>query len=209
MEWIPLTVRTPTNADTANGNVLFLDRDGKVSLRPLGMFKVLSYLRAWMPLEALPACPPIPNPPEGYKLIDTTTHEPKLGSDLFYSMSLCCWLPVSDQHSGQVGKGKFEPNTLYARKIPPQYRPFANAAEFAPFADEWIKRGDKDVDLPGYWKPTGYDDYGIWTGHLRMTYVELLDKGITFRRDNRPLGMLNEEANNTGEKHDNRNIADR
>jgi hypothetical protein len=81
------------------------------------------------------------------------------------------------------------------RKIekPKEYRPFANAAEFAPHRDRWISRSypnDKDEEpSTGCFKATAYDDSGIWTGSGESeTYERMLDDDRRFD-DGTPFGV--------------------
>ena len=74
------------------------------------------------------------------------------------------------------------------------YRPFANAAEFAPHRDRWIQRTYNNADYPkaGCYSAAAYDDRGIWTseGH-RLTYDEMFSQGRLFD-DGTPFGVLDE-----------------
>ena len=64
-----------------------------------------------------------------------------------------------------------------------KWRPFNDAAEFAPCADKWIARAHKEnTTIRGAYRPTGYDDHGIWVviETTRQTYRELFDQGRRF-----------------------------
>ena len=69
----------------------------------------------------------------------------------------------------------------------PEYRPFANAAEFEPHRDKWIKRFEGDSPKPGMFKVTGFSDFSIWKScGSRVGYADLLN--TTFR-DGTPCGV--------------------
>lgn len=74
-----------------------------------------------------------------------------------------------------------------------QYRPFANAAEFEPFRDRWIRRGNKH-DTPdrmpaGCFKVTAYCDHHYWTGDgISISYKQTFDDGQCFD-DGTPFGI--------------------
>ena len=62
-----------------------------------------------------------------------------------------------------VGKPEPVPIEAYARKIEPQYRPFANAAEFATHRDKWVK-AKVSLYAPGYAaKIDAYCDRGVYS----------------------------------------------
>lgn len=74
-----------------------------------------------------------------------------------------------------------------------QYRPFANATEFEPFRDRWIRRGNKH-DTPdrmpaGCFKVTAYCDHHYWTGDgISISYKQTFDDGQCFD-DGTPFGI--------------------
>ena len=97
-------------------------------------------------------------------------------------------------------KGKIEKWTLgrkswvkvaIIRKIekPKQYRPFANAAEFEPHRDRWIRRTyNGDLSGKGCFKGHAYDDIGVYDVGEHFTYRELFDDGRQFD-DGTPFGI--------------------
>jgi hypothetical protein len=72
-------------------------------------------------------------------------------------------------------------------KPEPQYRPFANAAEFMPHRDRWISRSEMGVIKPGAWRPIGYSDVGIYPDVSVMEYADAF-KWLTFE-DGSPFGV--------------------
>lgn len=92
-------------------------------------------------LKHLPDCtgwdwkPPKPiEPPEGYRLL--TEGEKIEHGDLFLFEGKT-WQPITN-----VSLYKSVHYVPHARKIEPKYRPFANAAEFAPHRDRWLRSDD-------------------------------------------------------------------
>lgn len=89
-----------------------------------------------------------------------------------------------------ISRGK-----AYARKIEPNYRAFANAAEYEPFAEKWIIRSEKGRILPGAWRPVSYSDIGIYPGGglIAIEYADAF-KVLKFT-DGTPFGVpVNVEA---------------
>ena len=79
------------------------------------------------------------------------------------------------------------------RKIerPKQYRPFANAAEFEPHRDRWIRRSHAGrPEARGCYKYSAYDDRGVFDGPASCvcTYSELFNEGRQFD-DGTPFGV--------------------
>jgi hypothetical protein len=73
----------------------------------------------------------------------------------------------------------------YQLPVPePQYRPFANAAEFEPHRDRWITRGR----LPGFWRPLGYDEAGVFSDDRRKIEWADLFREYQFE-DGTPFGV--------------------
>lgn len=73
-------------------------------------------------------------------------------------------------------------------KQPKKYRPFANAAEFAPHRDRWVTciEGGVGEDVS---RVTGYDDFGVFVGACddRFPYDEALET-LAFE-DLEPFGV--------------------
>jgi uncharacterized protein YbdZ (MbtH family) len=83
------------------------------------------------------------------------------------------------------------------RKIeqPARYRAFANAEEFKPHRDRWIGRSwtDRTPAARGAYKPTAYNDRGIWTSVENFeTYEQMFDDGRCFD-DGTPFGVKIDE----------------
>lgn len=126
--------------------------------------------------------PPKPiEPPEGYRLIREGGFVAK--GDLLLANDGNWYECLS---AGTAIPGDSE--TAYARKIEPQYRPFANAAEYEPFFDKVIARSEMGVIKPGGWRPIGYSDIGIYPDVSVMEYADAF-KLLKFN-DGTPFGVL-------------------
>jgi hypothetical protein len=84
------------------------------------------------------------------------------------------------------------------RKIeqPARYRQFANAEEFKPHRDRWIGRNwtDRTPAARGAYKPTAYNDRGIWTSVENFeTYEQMFDDGRCFDDNGTPFGVRIDE----------------
>ena len=86
-------------------------------------------------------------------------------------------------------------NWPIVRKIekPKRYRPFANAAEFEPHRDRWIKRSHKDDSdnklTGGCFRVAAYDDDAIWTVDGETTSYEAVFKNGKKFEDGTPFGV--------------------
>lgn len=67
----------------------------------------------------------------------------------------------------------------------PVYRPFANAAEFAPHRDRWIQRFYGD----GCFKVVAYDETSVYTRDGESRYTTYFTNGFKFE-DGTPFGVL-------------------
>jgi len=77
-----------------------------------------------------PYVAPVPiDPGEGWRLLEPS--ERKQPGDDSSRRDHIYWLHV-------VESGEQDPSKVYRRRIEPTYRPFANAAEYAPHRDRWI-----------------------------------------------------------------------
>lgn len=76
----------------------------------------------------------------------------------------------------------------YARKIEPEYRPFANAAELAPHREKWLVFSAADGS-PSPTRISTYNDVCVWTGssHVGYKYDEAF-KELQFE-DGTPFGV--------------------
>jgi len=117
-------------------------------------------------------------PPAGYRLLGRD--EVVADGDLFIKRAPAGndydWRTASGDSCCTVGYfvDSFE-IVCFARKIEPRYRPFANAAEFEPFAEKWICRSEMGVIKPGAWKVIGYSDKGIYSDSSVMLYADAFD----------------------------------
>jgi len=104
---------------------------------------------AWMPLFELPAFDRIPDPPEGWRFVEKGEAFDKRAKFWFSRR----W---ENTHNLAV----FDPHSVYIVPIDPpkppepQYRPFANAAEFEPYRNKWWRHKTSNSKNP----PLGYSD---------------------------------------------------
>lgn len=98
-------------------------------------------------LKHLPDCdswdwqPPKPiEPPEGYRLLTDgiVINGDMALQDAGWYFSTCYGQDIAELL--ELGAAK-----AYARKIEPQYRPFANAEEFKPYRDKWLIDEDREL----------------------------------------------------------------
>jgi len=156
MRWRDIRFENPTVADAdEDGAVLMLHRDGKVGSYGFGnTYKTI----AWMPLSELPAFDPIPDPPKGWRFVKT--------GEVFDKRAKF-WSSGKWHHTLQVDV-PYSDGCVYIVPVDPpepQYRPFANAAEFEPYCDKWVLEGSRKC------RPTVYCD----------TFVEV--NGTTYEWD--------------------------
>ena len=120
----------------------------------------------------------VPGVPEGWELVGVRriSEDWTIGYDgkpMFYEGGLTTtWWPV-------------------IRKIdkPKQYRPFANAAEFEPHRNRWIKQSYIDDSCEvGCFRVHRYDDKGVYNVGEHFTYQEMFDDGKCFD-DGTPFGI--------------------
>lgn len=194
-------------ADTPEGILRFVSDRG-VRWCLIDAFKLLHYVESRY-VKYLPDCtgwdwqPPKPiEQPPGYRLL--------LREEMVVAGDKCIcppdivanrgWRDASGKSIG-CSAGWMIDNygiTAYARKIAPTYRPFANAAEFEPFAEKWISRSEMGVIKPGAWRPIGYCDIGVYPDCTVMTYADAF-KAIRFK-DGSPFGVPETEPDQAGAK---------
>ena len=126
MRWRDIRFEKPTEADgDENGRVIQLLNTGNVCKYT---WKNISGCIAWMPTSELPAFNPIPDPPDGWRFVEVGEAFDDRAN--WYDANIKQW------RAGCVlGRSEFEPTHTYIVPIEPpepQYRPFANAAEFEP-----------------------------------------------------------------------------
>ena len=184
MNWIDIRVRKPTEADAMNGNVFAIYDNGYIREQPARFIRDgCASAIAWLDPKTLPKFTPIPDPPEGYRWATDSDEFDKRAK---------WWHGDEEQWVDSIGMTRFDPHFIYAVPIDPpkpQYRPFANAAEFEPYSDRWIQRRKQGEYLSGSYRVSGYDDMGVWGDRgLRQTYKEMFDDGRTFA-DGTPFGI--------------------
>lgn len=83
---------------------------------------------------------------------------------------------LSDGSIGQHDRekaGRMNKNYVVIRKKPKRFRPFANAAEFEPHRDRWIKRKSGNVDHRI--KTHSYNNLKHYTGDIGDTWQAMFD----------------------------------
>jgi hypothetical protein len=183
MNWIDIRVRKPEEKDANDdGEVLVFSVRGKATRQ---WDEVDSDLWPyWYPFSDLPdPADRIPDPPEGYRF--------KQDGDDFDKRALR-WSHLIKEWVGTDNKDEFSPSTIYVVPVEPpkpQYRAFANAAEFEPYSDRWIQRRKQGEYLSGNYRVSGYDDMGVWGDRgLKQAYKEMFDEGRMFA-DGTPFGL--------------------
>jgi hypothetical protein len=169
MNWIDIRIRKPTKADADKfGNVLQLLQCGRAACY---WWDCLTDAVAWMPI---PKFKPI-DPPEGYRLIDIAT-EPFRKDAMVWELSAAKWFPTSNTC-------KYSPNSLYCVPIDtkPKYRPFANAEEFKPYRDKWVKVINNLDIHKSILRPSSYNDFSwsAWSWEEAFKDLEF-DDGTPF-----------------------------
>jgi hypothetical protein len=131
MRWRDIRFEKPTEADgDCWGRILALHKNRYAAL--IG-HENTSGIVAWCPTSELPAFDPIPDPPEGWRWA-TTDDSPNKHAKI-WSHANKCWMITG----GYIVKGEAYIVPIDPPAPPePQYRPFANAAEFEPYRDRWI-----------------------------------------------------------------------
>ena len=79
-------------------------------------------------------------------------------------------------------------NAVIVRKIekPKQYRPFANAAEFKPHRDRWVRRSENE----GAFLVFDYSEKGFCADDWNpVSWEELFNMGYVFDDDGTPFGV--------------------
>jgi hypothetical protein len=161
MRWRDIRFEKPTEADGDDcGQVLQLLSDGSV-----GSYDYANDCDciAWMPLSELPAFDPIPDPPEGWRFVEAGEAFDKRAK--FWNQHKATFL--------EAGLDFYLDSNIYIVPIDPpkppepQYRPFANAAEFAPHRDRWIRTPGQEV--------TNRVDYYSDRGVNGMSFSVLLE----------------------------------
>jgi len=131
MRWRDIRFEKPTEADADElfSEVAFIRADGIKCVRNFQSFDVDDYV-AWMPLSELPAFDRIPDPPEGWRFVEKGEAFDKRAK----------YWGLSNHWVETLQEDGYAKELVYIVPIDPpeppkpQYRPFANAAEFEPYA---------------------------------------------------------------------------
>jgi hypothetical protein len=134
MRWRDIRFEKPTKEDGDEyGTVLQRLTDEIVVREP---WDELTSVVAWMPLSELPQ-PDLPGPiPDGWRPVDKAVDAFRDDAKCWAGMSYG-WSQTLNTHT----RGYSADRDYIVPIDPPvpQYRPFANAAEFMPHADRWLK----------------------------------------------------------------------
>jgi hypothetical protein len=110
--------------------MLFVDGSFGTHALPIRGFVV-----AWMPISELPKFDPIPDPPEGWRFV---------AKGEAFDERAKRWSNIENMWCATMQRGRYDPDLAYIVPIDPpkppepQYRPFANAAEFTSYRERWI-----------------------------------------------------------------------
>jgi hypothetical protein len=151
MRWRDIRFEKPTEADGDDcGQVLQLLSDGSV-----GSYDYANDCDciAWMPLSELPAFDRIPDPPEGWRFADKTKDVDD-GRALVLSEDRKRWEPRTFRGCEWADLSIYIVPINPPKPPEPQYRPFANAAEFEPYRNKWWRHKTSNSKNP----PLGYSD---------------------------------------------------
>jgi hypothetical protein len=128
----------------------------------------------WCPLCELPDPPDrIPDPPEGWRFVDSSDVDRR--DVQWWDLGAKEWKDCGAWSAGFP----FDKDRAYIVPIDPpkppkpQYRPFANAAEFEPYRDRWVRRKEGM-----FCKVASYENYGATMGTCATIwkYSDLFDE---------------------------------
>jgi hypothetical protein len=140
MRWRDIRFEKPTEADgDKRGEIVQLLNNGRVCTADLNS---MAFMVAWMPLSELPAFDRIPDPPEGWRFVQ---------ADEAFDNRAKYWNLVIESYCDTLRHKLYQANYVYIVPIDPpkppepQYRPFANAAEFEPHENKrWRYKCDSE-----------------------------------------------------------------
>jgi hypothetical protein len=175
MRWRDIRFEKPTEADADElfSEVAFIRADGIKCVRNFQSFDGDDYV-AWMPLSELPAFDRIPDPPEGWRFVEK--------GDAFDKRAKF-WLNGKWRHTLQMD-APYSDGCVYIVPVDPpepQYRPFANAAEFDGWATLFWRYKEDSSDTRR--SPMSYSDQG----HFGDSWKVALDEKVF--SDGSPFGV--------------------
>jgi hypothetical protein len=130
MRWRDIRFEKPTEKD---GQIVYRD---EADLRWISQAHGGNGASCWMPLSELPQ-PDLPGPiPDGWRAVDKEVDAFRDDAKCWAGMSYG-WSQTLNTHTR--GYSADRDYIVPIDPPEPQYRPFANAAEFMPHADRWLK----------------------------------------------------------------------
>jgi hypothetical protein len=146
MRWRDVRFEKPTEHDQEgySGEVLVAYKDNtKQAVHWMDIGKTDA--THWAPLSELPDPPDrIPDPPEGWRFVEKGDAFDKRA--MHWNCGRKQWVTTGNLHG-------YSRDDIYVAPVDPpvpQYRPFANAAEFEPHKNKWwrYKSADNDEQIP-------------------------------------------------------------
>jgi hypothetical protein len=175
MRWRDIRFEKPTEADGDQwSRILILHKNGYFALVS---HENASSGVAWIPTSELPAFDPIPDPPEGWRFVEkgeAFDKRAKYWADVFgwaeawqdeFYDSQCTYIVPIDP----------------PKPPEPQYRPFANAAEFEPHKNKWWRY--KSMTATDYYPPVFFGD----KGHGKQHWADSFENKVF--EDGSPFGV--------------------
>ena len=167
--WIDIRQRMPTAEDAdETGCVLWRNKRG-VTYRNAWSCESILHV-AWL---KIPPYTPLPEIPEGYRLLRTDEYSQRQNSKAMYLMAGSKWRPIS------LAEDSYYENSTYIVPIEPeqQYRPFRDAAEFRPYRDRWWRfKGSTELR-----PPSTYSYHGLQGRSWANAFSDLeFEDGIPF-----------------------------
>lgn len=174
----------------SDGDFMFVEKSGDISAFNA---EFLVYLPECTGFDWTPPSPVKQiEPPTGYRLLGRD--EVVADGDLFIKRAPAGndydWRTASVDHLGTTVGYLVDIYHIacFARKIEPRYRPFANAAEFAPHRDRWVRlKSDTSMQM----RVVCYNDRVVWIESDRVTgnrYGYVFDRFVF--EDGTPFGVL-------------------